>query len=268
MLRPKIIPLDSLPLSTQKGIESGDGRVLCPVCGGGSTKERSLSILPTEHIGLTKLTCWRSTCGFWGYVTAPGVEFVSKRMHEPRPFNEDTIPLQGEQLSKLQLDYGLDKAVMHARPFRLLRDNPDTLVYPVRDQYGREIGHATRTLSKPKRCMTYKQTAGVFMDFWRSVSAGAPTVIVEDCLSACRLRGLNFDAVALLGTNMSAADAKAIASFHDGEVYIALDADAWDKSMKYVSKYAHILTMIPIPLTLDIKDIQDDREIERMFGCN
>ena len=270
--------LDSLPEYLRAAIAdpTHGRRTRCPTCGGGSSKEESLSIFAVDNEDdMVKVSCWRSTCGYWGYVMLDGtVKFVGKHMKEARPFDRPTIPIQGAAKLTLRRDYGLSQSVMERRGWRLLQDAPETLVMPIKDRHGQELGHVTRTLPTSngqyfkKRVDTFKCTAQPFLDAWIS-TAEAPLVIVEDCLSAARLASIGLNAVALLGTNMSTADARAIKEivFYDTNktCFLALDEDAWDKSLKFAGKFAHILTMLPVPLTVDIKDMADDHDIHELF---
>lgn len=265
---PDVCTIDSLPDSVRRAVLDPmyGTRTVCPVCGGGSTRESSLSIRGSEDTpGLIKLSCWRATCGYWAYVvTGKDVQWSGRQRKEPRIFDRDTIPLQGEVLSMLVRDFGLRERTMNDHGWRLLRGDVTTLVLPVLDRNGQQIGTQTRTFETPKRVDSFKETARPFLDFWNAGSAD-PCVIVEDCLSACRLAGLGINAVALLGTNMSNADAKEISRFSQ-RCYLALDQDAWGKSLKLANRHAHVLTTSPIPLTLDIKNIEDDDDIRRLFG--
>ncbi len=262
---PDVLPYESLTVPLQEALSNESTRTVCPRCGGGSQRELSLSIRrEDEH--LTKLSCWRATCGWWAFVVSNGAKWHGKKMKERLPFDQPTIPLQGEPLSILKYDYGLRPSAMNAHGWRLLEQDGTTLVMPVRDFLGRQIGYVTRTLSKPKRVMSYPETAQPFLDNWCGPGSGEPPVIVEDCLSACRLWGMGYSAVALMGTNMSNADARYIADSYGKKAYLALDADAWSKSLKLQERHAHVLTMLPIPLTLDIKDIEYDDDIKKIFG--
>lgn len=254
---------DKLPTELQTCLRDRVSRTLCPKCGGGSSAERSLSITYQDTI---KLSCWRATCSWYAYVIDDErIRYQGKKMREARPYREPTIPLQGEPLAILKRDYGLSQTLLEAHGWRLT-ENGEALVMPIRDRYGGELGHVTRTLSKQKRVMTYKATAKPFLDVWFT-SPDSPWVVVEDCLSAARLMGCGINAVALLGTNISAADAKELNKITGGNCYLALDNDAWDKALKWSQRHAHILTMRPVPLTLDIKDFPDDKIIKDLFGA-
>ncbi len=143
-----------------------------------------------------------------------------------------------------------------------------TLVMPILDPYGRVRGHVTRTFDTPKRCYTYKATSQPWLDWWFDTDNPAPVVIVEDALSACRLQGCGFNAVALLGTSMTTEQASEIDIVSTPRsVHLALDRDAFQKAIKLRSRHAHILRLDTVAcLTVDIKNMDSDDDIREMFG--
>jgi hypothetical protein len=150
--------------------------------------------------------------------------------------------------------------------------NPEQhcLVMPIRCPYGGVRGHITRTLTEPKRCFTYKATAQPWLDWWdsrdRRSPCEAPVVVVEDTISACRLAGLGYQSVALLGTSISNPQAREIAQVANGRpVYLALDRDAFTKALHLAKRHAHIVKFLPVCLTEDIKNMKDDDDIHRLF---
>jgi len=74
------------------------GSQLCPQCGGGSSKERSLS-LAVETNGVIKFYCHRAACGFQGnaYATPGSVPVVgdsrAAATSHLNPLNADLYPL-------------------------------------------------------------------------------------------------------------------------------------------------------------------------------
>ncbi len=265
---PDILTLDRLPPETRKAVADPlyGARVMCPKCDGGSTRERSLSIRSVDNNdGMLKLSCWRGTCGYWAYVLLDGTfEWQGKQMREPSVYRDEILPCTPEQLEILVRDYGLDAELLGKRGWASTPDG--ALLIPIRGVYGSEMGHITRTLDKKKRVYTYKATAQSFLDVWYA-HPDKPWVIVEDCLSAARLIPCGLNAVALLGTNISSRDAKALAEITSGRAYLALDNDAWDKSLKWANRHAHVLTMLPVPLNLDIKNMESDDDIKKLFGA-
>jgi DNA primase len=248
-------------------INDGGERALCPRCAGGTSGEHSLSIRYAED-GVISLKCFRATCGFFGFTLLdPNAEFSRKRVKQATPYREPTRPLDKNVQATLSVDFGLDFGEAQRHGWRLTEDRR-TLVLPIRDPYGGVRGHITRTLYEtPKRVYTYKATAQPWLDWWFEPMNSAPVVVVEDVLSACRLSGLGYNAVALLGTGMSQDQAKEIQTIADGrDVYIALDRDAFEKAIKHKTRHAHILDVTGVVcLTEDIKNMADDDDIRSLF---
>lgn len=261
----KIITIDSLPDVLQSQIKAGVDRTVCPACGGGSTHEVSLSIRDVEGGLLKKLSCWRASCGFWGFVSLPGAAVCTRKMKQAEPFSRPTVDIHGQLADKLELDYGLSVRRLTLRGWRMEDCLTPTLVIPIRAYNGDIRGHITRTFEDPKRVFTFKETARPFVDYWPQMGA-SKTVIVEDCLSAARLHQLGYTAVSLMGTNMSVDDAREINFYSPWPVYLALDRDAFDKSLKLAKRHRHVLNMQPICLDKDIKNMQHDSDILRLFG--
>ena len=262
-----VLLFDALPEYLRDQITAGGARCVCPKCGGGSSKEASLDVRQ-EETGVMRLKCWRSTCDWYGItVTDVNARIQSKTMKPPTPFRDAIMPL-GPLMGRILVQaYALDPKVWRAHRWGQ-SETGRQLIMPVLDQYGQERGHVTRTFDTPKRCYTFKATAQPWLDHWiTTLEEDPPLVLVEDCLSACRLSGIGFDAVALLGTSISVDQAKEIAEVAGGRpVYIALDNDAFVKSLKLVDRHKHIVNMMPILLTEDIKVMDSNADIIGLFA--
>jgi hypothetical protein len=259
-----VTPMAQLPAYLRDSILRGDGRAMCPRCDGGTARETTLSIRVSEE-GLTTMLCYRSSCGAHINTLLGNAVYVQKKMKVASVYRNPTIPLQGEAVTLLEDSFGLLMDAANAHGWRL-NEHGTELVLSIRDPYGREIGHITRTLSKPKRVYTYKATSQPFLDYWL-VDPVSPVVVVEDALSACRLAGLGYNAVALLGTSMSTRDAKQIAeAAEDRSIFLALDRDAFDKSLKIARRHAHVISFAKILcLEVDIKNMLHDNDIRNLI---
>lgn len=256
----------NLPEQLRLDIEAGGERCLCPRCDGGQSRERSLSVRQ-DGIGVLKLKCFRASCGWYGIsVTDPNAKLQRKNIKPPSVYRDPTIPLQGVPLQLLRSAYGLSKQAMFHHGWRLAEAG-HALVMPILDPNGMELGHVTRTFDTPKRVYTFKASARPWLDWWLGeVDRYAPIVIVEDCLSACRLYGNGYNAVALLGTGLTVDQAKQIRDVAKGRrVYLALDRDAFEKAIHMTHRHAHVLKMLPVCLDEDVKNVAYDHDIDRMF---
>jgi len=272
----KVVPLDSMPSPVRRAIQDGAGYAECPSCLGGSSRRLTLGLNQVDS-SIVFAGCFRASCNARYTIIIGEADITRRKIKPATPFDKPTIPVQGEPLSILRQDYGLNSTTVWNRGWRLT-EHGTALVIPILDRFGQELGHITRTLPtqgmyERKRVFTYKATERPFLDMWQTDMGTNPMVIVEDCLSAARLSQCGMHAVALLGTSMSTRDAKEIAVFsrqisEEPEVFLALDADAWDKTLKYSRKYAHILKMIPMPLQRDIKDETFDDTIKQQFGVS
>ena len=263
----EVRPLESLPYTLRQQIVDGQTRALCPTCAGGSSGEQSLAIYHSDDVEMVKLSCWRSTCDWWALVPLdPNVKIERKKMKEARVFDQETRLLSTEFRDYLVERYQLRPSVIQKRGWLELQHRHRHLVMPVLDHYSRPIGHTVRSFGSPKWCDTYKQCPGdKWFDVWDQPRAEGPIILVEDQLSACKLAGLGYSAIALLGTNLSTAKFGHMRGVIMGRrILLALDNDATDKSLRYASKYAHLARITPVLLEEDIKTM-DNEEIHELM---
>lgn len=263
---PDLLQLDSLPEYVRAAISAQRGRIMCPKCDGGRSSEESLSVRQVDGGVLTKLSCWRASCSWYAYVGTAGVKLETKAVKPANVYRDPLSMLDDAMLTRLGVDYGLKPVIMFTHGWRQA-ENTTTLVMPIRDAYGRERGHLTRTFDTPKRCYTFKATSLPWLDWWL-VDEHAPVVVVEDTLSACRLAGCGLNAVALLGTSMTTEQAQEIAEVADVRpIHLALDNDAFGKAIGMHARHAHILGIVGIHcLPMDVKNFESDDDIQEMFG--
>jgi len=261
----EVLLYEALPHELREQIDNGVTRCRCPRCDGGASREFSLDVRQADT-GVLKLKCYRASCSWFGIsITEPNAVLQRKSVKPPSVYRNPTIPIQGDIQGKLVNDYGLSLEQAREHGWRLSEHGTE-LVMPVRDSYGNVRGHVTRTFGKPKRCFTYKETAQPWLDFWGGCE-GAATVIVEDCISACRLASVGLNAVALLGTSMTVDQAKEIAEVGKGaDIWLALDNDAFEKSLHMAQRHAHVIQMKPVYLTRDIKNMEHDEDIKDLFN--
>ena len=261
----EVILLDQLPDYIRERIETGDpGKMRCPRCDGGRSNELSLSVFGVG-VGIVRLKCWRASCGWYATtMTDPDAKMSHKIIRPAMVYREPVEPVAGRIMARLEWQYSLKQTVWKRHSWGT---TGDILVMPVLCPYGGVRGHITRTFDTPKRCMTYKATAQPWLDWWPGDAEHKPLVIVEDTLSACRLTGLGYPSVALLGTGISVEQAQEIGAVSQGvDCFLALDSDAFGKAVMLASRHAHILSMRPICLPEDVKSFKDDNDIHKLFG--
>ena len=264
-MRRSVIARDSLPTGIAQAIEAGDTRKhVCPRCDGGQSRETSLHVRYSDD-GVVRLKCYRASCGWFALLLNDGTaEVTRKKLKQGRLYRDPTIPIDEDARDLLASAYGLHG---YGDRWRLSTDG-QTLVLSIRDAYGLERGHQTRTLYlDEKRCFTFKATAQPFLDWWVDRFSQTPVVVVEDALSACRLSQLGYGSVALLGTGMSNEDAREIKQIAgERPIVLALDRDAFDKAVKLAGRHRPVLGNTRVLcLTEDIKNIDHDDDIRELI---
>lgn len=222
-----------------EAIDDGEQvRIVCPTCGGGSSREKSLNL--SKNDGTILWNCHRATCEERGGAGDRG-HFVRTRRPEAR--RERTRPFTGE-LSYLSDEW---KAYLHGvtgwdsqhhevgRAMYAVED--DRVAYPIYSPLGIRRGWVLR--SYDPSCQTKALTR---MDMeephlsWYRTQDNDSCVVVEDIPSAVRASRYT-DAVALCGTGCGPDYAMEIAAYYKKVVW-ALDADATAESIKLMRRYA------------------------------
>lgn len=225
-------------------------RTLCPECDGGRTGEVSLSIARTES-GALAYKCFRASCGLSGYVgdTHPNGVTREAKPTRLRPYMGELFDPDGRDYAYFSDRFGLrpDTLSNHIH----VTEHGDYAI-DIRSPWDSVRGYVIRrptwthafvrpprlgTASGPK-ALTYMHDDGPAQAWYTVPGLGGPTVLVEDQISALRVRQEGLDAVALLGTTMTAAKAGEIARHRPSEVIIALDSDATEEAFRLAARWA------------------------------
>jgi hypothetical protein len=228
-------------------------RVVCPSCGGGTSKERSLSVRRTGmSTGYAK--CYRGTC-FLGTVSLQSGDRVTTYEISRTPTSTRRDHYDGTIVpvppALLEVYFGED--------WRLSEDN--RLVIPIRDAYGLRKGDILRQLKpyndyQPKSVSLYEEGYSGMAWFRSDDTPSTMVCVVEDPLSAARLAYEGVMAVALLGTHITWDRIREISEvIGPGVVHIALDADACAQSVRLARVYRNVVDMRVHRIYNDIKDM-------------
>lgn len=139
----------------------------------------------------------------------------------------------------------------------------ERVVLPVKDWEGELLGAVLRSESDtvPKaKSHTEEDAVACYVNHRSS-----DCIIVEDIYSALRASEY-MNAVALLGTNLNDSRVRYIKQQQFRSVYLALDADVYDKVIHYVQQYRSSLRMIPVKLECDLKNMNVEELKEFMNG--
>lgn len=141
----------------------------------------------------------------------------------------------------------------------------DRTVFLVQDETGKVIGGIGRALSgqKPK---TYNYPDSLPVPF--TCGYGNTAVIVEDCASACSIgRFDDYKGIALLGTHLKAEYLFHIVANYT-KIIIALDPDAYSKSMSLQKSISYYTTDVKIwKIPKDLKNMTRE-EIQELILQN
>lgn len=234
-------------------------REICPECGGGQTKEKSLSITLNEQ-GYLLWNCHRASCGFsgarlaWGAVR--GVGLVPKK--PPRGFIGALEALSDAQVRLLETTFGLKVP-------QSWRYAPESgrIYMPVLGPTWNHRGAILRTLPSDPRApksLTFKEATEEPWQHWTNGGDFRP-VIVEDMTSAAKVQQCGIPAVCILGTHLSIDKVRELIN-HTDTAILALDKDAYAKAVRYAVEYKHLLHLSVWHLEQDLKYVPEERIIE------
>lgn len=237
----------------------GDGETvgsqLCPACGGGSRGERSMSVSRRGDSLLWK--CHRASCGYSGVAGSKGYQGgttkpVTTKGVVGRIYLRDADPLPAELVTSL-----VDRYHLGSNELALLGFDSESgrIVLPVPNAEGEMLGCVLRSESgaQPKALAYVEENA---VAIFRNYSSDK-LYIVEDIYSAIRASKY-VNAAAILGTHLNTERITTLKYLGCKENYLALDADAYDKAVKYCIYFRGQLQMVPVKLTRDLKNLTDE----------
>lgn len=234
----------------------------CPECGGGASRERSLSMYRIWPNVVLK--CYRGKCGY--AAQAPYAEGDGQQLAAPRPqFDGELMSLPRACSDWLTAKYRLELATLQRFRVKAIR-GWKALYVPVFDSFGHPRGAMVRRYDGwGSKARAYKTTDEPWQGWYRVLDKlPRATVIVEDQMSAMRCWQLGYDAVALLSSDLSQGKAGEIwdRSYTRAPIMLALDADMWSKACMYGRKFCWLHKIVR--LDDDIKDCTDEEIEERL----
>lgn len=244
-------------IKRQLGGRSQASGLTCPECGGGASKERSVS---AWWDGLTlKAKCWRNKCPFsygWLDTEQMGAGFKT-RAPERKVYHVATLPLGETLVAYVEDRYRVLAATQHHWGLRQMAG--DRAVYvPVMSPKGYQRGVVRRWIQRPPGCpkvQGFPSTTQGAWQAWFPAAQGGLLVAVEDVFSALRLWQQGVNAVSLLGTSLTPtkmAEMRRSAS----AIVLALDADAAGRAIDSALRYSiHVRAL----MGADLKDMTEEQ---------
>jgi hypothetical protein len=258
--------LHELPDSVQQVVQRGQRKatgLLCPECQGGQSREGSLGVYVIGHELIIK--CYRIKCGHLGKLLLSGddVPLDAGTGFEPRPFLGDLHGMTGPAFNFLYGRYSLEAGTLDNFGVReVLGLNAVYLpVYGPRDS---DRGGVVRRFDEwGKKADSYKTADEPWQAWYSRLDFGKGTVLVEDQLSAMRAWQRGWNAVALLGAEVSEDRSAELTKSARRPIVLALDADAFPAACQAAKRHNWIDKVVL--LKHDIKD-STDSEIEVRLG--
>lgn len=259
----KLILIQAGVKDLARGRTSND--VPCPWCG----KDKSFSVTKTLK-GDILFLCHRARCGESGYIRCYGSGDTSATQEPefcPRVYDSPTRFLEGERLSQLLDTYHLRQGEVDWAGF-LYNPSRDSLVMPVYCPYGTRRGTVTKAFDSTiiPKTINYKEVDENWLGWYIREGVCSANkegkfdivVVVEDAISAVKASRY-VPSVALYGTNLNP-DAIDELRSNGHKTYLAFDKDATAKAYHYVKEYGLLGNFRLLPLSKDLKDM-DDHEL-------
>jgi hypothetical protein len=179
-------------------------------------------------------TCHRASCGYTAPIEGTFVPVLGKR--EPRYYTRPYREPSAEQEVIIYKRFGLPPGTVTG-----YNDIDDRFILSVDGPQHQRRGCIAYSLSgaKPKS-LTYKEKLEQPFIHWTMRFNPPAIVLVEDWFSAEKVAEAGATGVALLGTNLNQEavnEIKAVAANWNVPTFVALDRDAYTKSLLYLSKY-------------------------------
>lgn len=243
-------------------------RLCCPTCGGGSSKELSLSV-SVDDTGAVLWNCFRAACGVSG---RHGGGTLVRERHMPRqqtarPFRGELATLTEDQECYLLKKIGwTEQHLSMARP--RWAPEKERYAFPIFGPMGARRGYVLRSyaenIGSAPKALTRMDVAEPHLSWYRFASDTPVTIIVEDIPSAVRAAKY-VNAVSLCGTGAGPDYVNEI-SAHTQNVVWALDADATRLSIDLHRNNALLFhNSRVLPLEKDLKDMSE-KELAELLG--
>lgn len=213
-------------------------RMVCPICGGGTSRESSFVVSKKPHGGLVWI-CHRAGCNTRGG-TGTGTSRITGSPARPRRHAAPpTVSLGQPRYAYFMEKYGIDSHTLRINDVAYdLASCGD--YFPIRHWSGKHLGFQLRWPGRVPKCKMYLTTGYEYVTMdWRlrwTCSKVPYVIVVEDPISRIKLSGLGYDAVCLFGTHFSRNHVLEIQD-RTYEVLFWLDPDAYNLACQYARDY-------------------------------
>lgn len=236
------------------GIEEGTLKELCPKCGGGESRDKAFSI-SRDSAGYLYWRCFRASCGYRGS-TGGGSKGRRTTSRETNALESKLVALTEDQIDYFSDEYGVDE---HAQTILWCPDR-EAFAFIVRNAVGSSIGHQLRWYDgrKPKSESYPSSRSAPFMASYGTSEDGR-VVVVEDPLSALKVKSTGVRSCALLGTNLDYERAYELRAGSE-HLILALDRGTLNLALSYRDKFGDMFSSVTVwSLDKDLKHVTRER---------
>lgn len=245
-------------------------REICPRCGGGSKKEKSLVLTMAED-GNLLWKCHRASCGDAGktFVWDMIASHRGESKKPPRVFKGLLENPSAEVLDWFWDEFQIISSTVAEAGVRMSTET-NRLHLPLygpppKCNYRGAILRQWKDPLNPKS-LTYKEAMDEpFINWGEQYSHRYPVVIVEDYFSCMKLSQARINAVSISGTHLSQRMVREIMGVHENAI-IALDKDATAKAVAYAGTFRHLLGLKVWKLEKDLKYVSEKRILSAYFA--
>lgn len=241
------------------------GGQLCPECGGGRSKERSLRV--SRHNGRLSARCYRDSCQ-WKYRQG-GIAFVqTSEVQVPKelaPFRAvNNRPLNEEEKERFSNLFSIEQGMFDWARWTHVDDcnnRGPRFVLPILRPDGTVRGKTYRSWDGHlPRAQINKLADENMMCWYKPKPYGKVLVVVEDQPSALRIAGAGIDALSLCGTLLNDARLNEIKQQGYDRVWLCLDQDATLSAFGLMASYKFKYSQLRIKtLPMDVKNMSAER---------
>lgn len=244
------------------------GGQVCPDCGGGRSKERSLRV--SRFHGRLVAKCYRATCG-WRYNGRPSAFVHTADVQVPKELQAFPVvnprPLSDKEKDELSAKFSIEQGMLDWANWSHVDDfKPKDywmgprFVLPIIGPDGRIRGKTFRSWQGHLPKSLINKIADEEQICWyKPRPYGKVLVVVEDQPSALRLAAAGVDALALCGTVLNDARMAEIKKQGHEKVWLCLDQDATALAVRFVASYKMRFSKLLLKLLdKDVKNMTDE----------
>jgi len=256
--------------------------IICPFCEQDWVSQgKPVSWKPYKSMSISRVpagilyVCHRATCsqGNKGGLVSDTLGY--KRPGKPKQFEPKLCTHTMEFIpdgiyKRILANYYIDKDTALIQGFRYI-PSEQRLYMPIFSKEGYTIGGVAKTLVKglkPKTIL-YRHNNVPMLHYPKEQTEEGPLILVEDILSAVRLKVAGYRAAALQGTHISQNMLKLLIK-NERSIVLMLDGDASAKAIAYKKKFSNYFLNFSVVLLSNLPDAKEltEEQLRKLFNLS